>query len=219
MQRTEESIQLLLSELDHMKGKALEESFMSLNKYFSETFKQIVPQGNASLKLVKAENVVGDISQRSFPSQFVDSSQQLRLSSKVYQSIKVNVNFGNNVAASAEEAKNEGAGFSLSQLSGGQKTVVVVSLIFAVLKLDAAPFYILDEFDHALDAQYRASIATLINELSTRSQFLITTFKPELIRAADAKIFEVFFRAKKSAIHEINKDRALQIVGNKPDSE
>ena len=68
MQRTEESIQLLLSELDHMKGKALEESFMSLNKYFSETFKQIVPQGNASLKLVKAENVVGDISQRSFPS-------------------------------------------------------------------------------------------------------------------------------------------------------
>ena len=64
----------------------------------------------------------------------------------------MNVNFGNNVAASAEEAKNEGAGFSLSQLSGGQKTVVVVSLIFAVLKLDAAPFYILDEFDHALDA-------------------------------------------------------------------
>jgi len=44
------------------------------------------------------------------------------------------------------------AGFGLSHLSGGQKTVVVVSLIFAVLKLDAAPFYILDEFDHALDS-------------------------------------------------------------------
>ena len=42
--------------------------------------------------------------------------------------------------------------FGLSHLSGGQKTVVVVALIFAVLKLDAAPFYILDEFDHALDA-------------------------------------------------------------------
>ena len=39
----------------------------------------------------------------------------------------------------------------LTHLSGGQKTVVVVALIFAVLKLDAAPFYILDEFDHALD--------------------------------------------------------------------
>lgn len=100
----------------------------------------------------------------------------------------------------------------MSHLSGGQKTVVVVSLIFAVLKLDPAPFYILDEFDHALDAQYRTSIANLINELAARSQFLITTFKPELIRSATAKIFEVTFRARKSAIVEINQERALRIV-------
>lgn len=57
--------------------------------------------------------------------------------------------------AAAEEAKVEG-GYGLSHLSGGQKTVVVAALIFAVLKLDPAPFYILDEFDHALDPQYRA---------------------------------------------------------------
>ncbi len=51
----------------------------------------------------------------------------------------------------------------MAQLSGGQKTVVVVAMIFAVLKMSAAPFYILDEFDHALDVQYRSAIATLIN--------------------------------------------------------
>ncbi len=79
----------------------------------------------------------------------------------------------------------------------------MVSLIFAVLKLDAAPFYILDEFDHALDSQYRSSIALLISELSSRSQFLITTFKPELIRSAEAKLFEVSYKGKKSAISEI----------------
>ena len=69
-----------------------------------------------------------------------------------------------------------------------------------MLKLDAAPFYILDEFDHALDSKYRASIASLINGLSNKSQFLITTFKPEMILAAQAKIFEVIFRARKSTI-------------------
>lgn len=84
--------------------------------------------------------------------------------------------------------------------------MVVVSLIFAVLKLEPAPFYILDEFDHALDTQYRLSIATLIAELSSRSQFLITTFKPELIRAAQAKLFEVKFLGKKSTIKEISKE-------------
>lgn len=94
--------------------------------------------------------------------------------------------------------------------------MVVVSLIFAVLRLDPAPYYILDEFDHALDAQYRASIASLINELSAKSQFLVTTFKPEMIRTAQAKIFEVTFRAKKSAIVEINGERALKIVNASP---
>jgi chromosome segregation ATPase len=39
-------------------------------------------------------------------------------------------------------------------------------MIFAVLKMSAAPFYILDEFDHALDAQYRNAIADLISNLS-----------------------------------------------------
>ena len=93
---------------------------------------------------------------------------------------------------------------------------MVVSLIFAVLKVDAAPFYILDEFDHALDVQYRAAIASLINELSRKSQFLITTFKPEMIRVTQAKIFEVTFRAKKSAMVEIDRDRALRIVKAAP---
>ena len=40
----------------------------------------------------------------------------------------------------------------LEHLSGGQKSVVVVALIFAALKMESAPFYILDEFDHALDS-------------------------------------------------------------------
>ena len=116
----------------------------------------------------------------------------------------------------APGAEGPSSDSTLSHLSGGQKTVVVVSLIFAVLKVDAAPFYILDEFDHALDVQYRAAIATLINELSRKSQFLITTFKPEMIRVTQAKIFEVTFRAKKSGMIEIDRDRALRIVKAAP---
>jgi chromosome segregation ATPase len=43
---------------------------------------------------------------------------------------------------------------------------VAASLLFAILKIEAAPYYILDEFDNALDAEYRGSIASLILELS-----------------------------------------------------
>ena len=81
---------------------------------------------------------------------------------------------------------------NFAHLSGGQKTVVATALIFAMLKIEAAPFYIMDEFDNALDAKYRAAIARIIQDLSKQSQFIITTFKSELVEVSD-NIFEIFF--------------------------
>ena len=79
--------------------------------------------------------------------------------------------------------------------------------------MEAQPFYILDEFDHALDSQYRKAIANLVKKLSTKSQFLITTFKPDLIESiTDAKIFEVSFKNKQSKLQLIDKPRAFEIL-------
>jgi len=39
-------------------------------------------------------------------------------------------------------------------------------LLFSILKIEAAPFYIMDEFDNALDAEYRGAVCCLIKELS-----------------------------------------------------
>lgn len=43
----------------------------------------------------------------------------------------------------------------MQQLSGGQKSMVALTLIFAIQKCDPAPFYLFDEIDQALDAQHR----------------------------------------------------------------
>jgi structural maintenance of chromosome 3 (chondroitin sulfate proteoglycan 6) len=110
-----------------------------MNENFGEIFASIVPGGIARLKLVTTD--VAKESQKSDPSQFPDGTQVFRLAAKSYKGIKVSVAFDRD----AEET-------NLKQLSGGQKSVVVVAMIFAVLKMEAAPFYILDEFDHALDS-------------------------------------------------------------------
>lgn len=54
-----------------------------------------------------------------------------------------------------------GAGqqYQMSQLSGGQKALVALALIFAIQRCDPAPFYLFDEIDQALDANYRAGVA------------------------------------------------------------
>jgi chromosome segregation ATPase len=46
---------------------------------------------------------------------------------------------------------------------------VAASLLFSILKIEAAPFYIMDEFDNALDAENRAAIAGLIFDLAKKS--------------------------------------------------
>ncbi len=50
----------------------------------------------------------------------------------------------------------------MNQLSGGQKTLVALTLIFAIQKCDPAPFYLFDEVDQALDPQYRSAVASMI---------------------------------------------------------
>lgn len=65
----------------------------------------------------------------------------------------------------------------MNQLSGGQKSLVALALIFAIQKCDPAPFYLFDEIDQALDAQHRKAVADMIHELSSDAQFITTTFR------------------------------------------
>ena len=107
-----------------------------------------------------------------------------------------------------EEQKNSQ---SMYQLSGGQKTAAGVALIFALSTIEPPPFYILDEIDAALDPNYRVNLANLIKELSKSNQFIISTFKPELIDVAD-NIYMVKFANKTSNIVKIEKDEALKFI-------
>ena len=107
-----------------------------------------------------------------------------------------------------EEQKNSQ---SMYQLSGGQKTAAGVALIFALSTIEPPPFYILDEIDAALDPSYRVNLANLIKELSKNNQFIISTFKPELIDVAD-NIYMVKFANKTSNIVKIGKDEAVKFI-------
>jgi len=107
-----------------------------------------------------------------------------------------------------EEQKNSQ---TMYQLSGGQKTAAGVALIFALSTIEPPPFYILDEIDAALDPNYRTNLANLIKELSKNNQFIISTFKPELIDVSD-NIYMVKFANKTSNIIKIEKDEAHKFI-------
>lgn len=86
---------------------------------------------------------------------------------------------------------------NLEQLSGGQKTVVLLCFLLAVQEIESQPFYLLDEYDHALDGAYANALAKKIIQLSENSQFVITTFKEHLVPIAQQR-FEVKYANGKS---------------------
>lgn len=107
-----------------------------------------------------------------------------------------------------------GDALRLHQLSGGQKSVVALTLVFAIQRCDPAPFYLFDEIDANLDAQYRASVASMVHELARDAQFITTTFRPELVESADEHYGVLFGAARVSSIVPITRAEALQFVGS-----
>ena len=62
---------------------------------------------------------------------------------------------------------------TLSLLSGGEKTMTALSLLFAIFKSRPSPFCLLDEVDAALDEANNERFNRLVGEFITTSQFII----------------------------------------------
>jgi len=74
---------------------------------------------------------------------------------------------------------------SLEILSGGEKTLVALSFIFAVQEFYPAPFYVMDEIDAALDGPNVHRVSMVIKEFAKQAQFLIISHREENIVNAD----------------------------------
>ncbi len=70
-------------------------------------------------------------------------------------------------------------------LSGGEKALVAVSLIFSLFLINPTPFCFLDEVDAPLDDANIGRFTTLLTEMSQRSQFIVITHNKRTMQAAD----------------------------------
>ncbi|MFX1377825.1 MAG: AAA family ATPase [Promethearchaeota archaeon] len=74
---------------------------------------------------------------------------------------------------------------SLEILSGGEKTLVALSFIFAVQEFYPAPFYVMDEIDAALDGPNVHRVSMVIKEFASQAQFMVISHREENIVNAD----------------------------------
>ncbi|KAI5787050.1 RecF/RecN/SMC [Peziza echinospora] len=193
---SQSSIEELIQVLDQRKDEAIERTFRQVSKDFASIFEKLVPAGTGRLIIQRRAD-------RNAQENDEDDDERRKSSVENYTGVGIKVTFN-----SKQDEQQ-----MIQQLSGGQKSLCALALIFAIQQCDPAPFYLFDEIDANLDAQYRQSTAQMIKELSSKGngQFIVTTFRPELVTVSD-KQYGVLYKNKSSTIDAVTKEEALRFV-------
>lgn len=203
------SIENLIDVLDQRKDEAIARTFRQVAQAFKEVFQELVPIGQGRLIINRRSDA--DVRGRNDDDSEDEEETQARQVSKVaeYTGVSIAVSFN----SKHDEQQR------ISQLSGGQKSLCALALIFAIQKCDPAPFYLFDEIDANLDAQYRTAVAEMLQKLSGQGgknqdgggQFICTTFRPEMVLVAD-RCYGVTYSNKTSSIDVVTREDALKFV-------
>ncbi|KAI8025943.1 Structural maintenance of chromosomes protein 3 [Camellia lanceoleosa] len=169
----------LISVLDLWKDESIERTFKGVAKHFREVFSELVQGGHGFLVMMKKKD--GD---HGDDDEDDDAPRAPDMEGRVEKYIGVKVK----------------GRLSMKQLSGGQKTVVALTLIFAIQRCDPAPFYLFDEIDAALDPQYRTVFG--IHHPNVVA---------ELVKVAD-KIYGVTHKNRVSHVNVVTKEEALDFI-------
>ena len=94
----------------------------------------------------------------------------------------------------------------LSLLSGGERSLTAVALIFSLLRVSPTPFCVLDEVDAALDEANVGRFCDLLRELSEDTQFVVITHNRNTVQVADV-IYGV----------TMGRDSSSQVISLRPD--
>lgn len=183
----EAEIEKALQCIDAQKEAAVLKTLQRVNGHFQQVFAEMVPGGVGKLRVTRR-------AEETDQTQTQDALDDI-------MGVRIEVSFTGQAQSF----------LSMGQLSGGQKTVVALSLIFAIQRLEPAPFYLLDEVDAALDGSYRSALANLIAKTARTSQVVVTTFRPEVLDRAD-RCYRVYQQNRASRIDAVSRDQAKDVL-------
>jgi len=185
-----ESIENLIARVDEHRDENLLQTLQRIDEHFREIFSELVRGGVGKLCML----------QRATEMDEDEPPLEGHVLEKM-RGVRIEVSF-----------TGQSTSFlTMAQLSGGQKTVVAIALIFSIQRLEPAPFYLFDEIDAALDTQYRTSVARLIEKDAKSAQMVITTFRPEIIGKAD-RCYRVYQKNRVSRIECVPMLEAKRVI-------
>ena len=172
----------LIKELENKIYSEFKTSFKEINEEFNKYFRLMFGGGRAKLKLQayrppkieigEGESEVGDlaITGPEEPKEMKEMQEE----SELRAGIEIDLNVPQKSLKGIE------------MLSGGEKSLVSMAALFALISVSPPPFLVLDEIDAALDEENARRFSELIKEFSKRTQFILVTHNRSTMEAAHA---------------------------------
>ena len=179
LERTAESLKKLIVELEEKLDTEFKVGLTKINQEFQKFFALMFGGGAARLEVVRQEKRRG----KSVLDSLSDFEEGLRGEGDESNSsldAPVKEKEGIDITVSLPHKKTKG----LMMLSGGERALTSIALLFAVSQVNPPPFIILDETDAALDEANSRKYGDMIESLSKYSQLILITHNRETMSRA-----------------------------------
>ena len=191
LKESKDSLLNLINEIEKLVAEKFNDGVKRINKAFSEFFATMFGGGDASLLIT--EHPKGKNSRVEDLDNDPDETER---------GIEINIKLPNKKVS------------GLGVLSGGERSLVSIALLFALSQINPPPFIVLDEADAALDESNSQRFGDMIDQLSDRSQLIIVTHNRETMTRADLLYGVTMDQAGGSRLLSLNFTEALETVEN-----
>jgi len=160
----------LIGDLDEKIKSKFNKALVEINSEFNNFFRLMFGGGSAHLKVKK--QAVETSESREGDDLYIESRELIK-NKLPDKGVEIEVNLPR------KRIK------SLEVLSGGERSLVGIAALFALISVSPPPFLVLDEVDAALDEKNARRFAGILKEFSKKTQFIIVTHNRATMEAAD----------------------------------
>ncbi len=168
------SLKEVIKEMDQKIEKEFAATYEEINKEFTKYFRIIFGGGNAHLTKVKVQSIRRRLKGLS------EEEGEKADAEDVEEKEEEESQTGIDISACPPGKKIA----NLSMLSGGERSLTSLALLFAIISHNPPPFAVLDEVEAALDEANSKRFGRILTELSGNTQFVTITHNRETMRQA-----------------------------------